>query len=374
MSKRLYLMLCARTLKREPLFQIAHKIGRPKEVMTIYDYLDRSPELISFPPKVRRKYILKQILEYSRGRDIGSHIPGFYPFLASPSAWPKYPDLQYLEGLAPPQTILPVIDRHHHKKPVSGISLGLHIHAFTLNGLTHLRDAIISNQTLPHLFITGPEVNRSAVVQIFSSYAKKMTFVACDNVGRDVVPFLRLLPIMRRAGHDLIGHAHVKQSSHLAKDFVRAWSDNLISSLVGNTEQCIAAIDDIAYDFISSEEKPSIYLPHSAKPSDWKINGQIAEKIFSTLHSGPLPERYLFSAGTMFWATPRYLRNFEEVDLPWSELVSEPLPEDGTVLHAIERLFGALAVTRQDKIVICPASDLSFVFSPRLFSSTQFDS
>jgi len=42
----------------------------------------------------------------------------------------------------------------------------------------------------------------------------------------------------------------------------------------------------------------------------------------------------------MFWVRTSVLSRFVGLDLKWSDYPSEPLPVDGTMLHAIERLFG----------------------------------
>jgi lipopolysaccharide biosynthesis protein len=49
-----------------------------------------------------------------------------------------------------------------------------------------------------------------------------------------------------------------------------------------------------------------------------------------------------FPIGTMFWMRSEALRPFVDLGLTWSDYPNEPAPNDGTVLHALERLFGVV--------------------------------
>ena len=86
---------------------------------------------------------------------------------------------------------------------------------------------------------------------------------------------------------------------------------------------------------------------------------------------GPLPRQPLFSVGTMFWGTPAYLARFAAIRLPWAEVVPEPLVGDGTCLHAIERLFGAVALASGQGIVITDAPPVPFLFCRKSMAALE---
>ena len=50
-----------------------------------------------------------------------------------------------------------------------------------------------------------------------------------------------------------------------------------------------------------------------------------------------------FPAGTMFWARTIALGPLFELGLSWDDYPAEPLPCDGSLLHAIERLLPCVA-------------------------------
>ena len=45
----------------------------------------------------------------------------------------------------------------------------------------------------------------------------------------------------------------------------------------------------------------------------------------------------------MFWSRPRLLAPLVDLRLTWDDYPEEPIPNDGTILHALERLLPFLA-------------------------------
>ncbi len=56
------------------------------------------------------------------------------------------------------------------------------------------------------------------------------------------------------------------------------------------------------------------------------------------------------SVGTMFWARTDAIAPLLDLDLGWNDYPAEPVPYDGTILHAIERLFPVVAQHRGSEI------------------------
>lgn len=53
-----------------------------------------------------------------------------------------------------------------------------------------------------------------------------------------------------------------------------------------------------------------------------------------------LAEQFNFPVGSMFWARSAVVRKFVDLGLKWDDYPLEPVPIDGTLIHAIERMFG----------------------------------
>jgi lipopolysaccharide biosynthesis protein len=54
----------------------------------------------------------------------------------------------------------------------------------------------------------------------------------------------------------------------------------------------------------------------------------------------------------MFWARPRDLEALFALHLNWEDYPEEPLPQDGTMLHALERLFGLVAMSGRSSVLL----------------------
>jgi lipopolysaccharide biosynthesis protein len=54
----------------------------------------------------------------------------------------------------------------------------------------------------------------------------------------------------------------------------------------------------------------------------------------------------------MFWARPNGLKALFDLNLNWEDYPEEPLPYDGSLLHALERLFGVLVTNSGGSILL----------------------
>jgi lipopolysaccharide biosynthesis protein len=63
-----------------------------------------------------------------------------------------------------------------------------------------------------------------------------------------------------------------------------------------------------------------------------------------------LPDHFLFPMGSMFWGRVDALRPLFDLKLDWDDYPQEPIHHDGTLLHAIERLFGVVASVGQYRV------------------------
>jgi lipopolysaccharide biosynthesis protein len=59
--------------------------------------------------------------------------------------------------------------------------------------------------------------------------------------------------------------------------------------------------------------------------------------------SVPLRLFFDFPNGTMFWCRPAALKPLLNLRLGWEDYPPEPVPYDGTILHAIERILPFVA-------------------------------
>lgn len=78
----------------------------------------------------------------------------------------------------------------------------------------------------------------------------------------------------------------------------------------------------------------------------WDGNRDNAEALAERMGiSHEFPEFFDFPVGTMFWLRPAAVRPLLALGLKWEDYPKEPLPYDGTLLHALERIVPFVAAS-----------------------------
>lgn len=67
---------------------------------------------------------------------------------------------------------------------------------------------------------------------------------------------------------------------------------------------------------------------------------------------GALPAEIDFPAGSMFWARSQALLPLFDLGLGWDDYPEEPVPHDGTILHALERLVPVVVESRGFRVAV----------------------
>jgi lipopolysaccharide biosynthesis protein len=119
-----------------------------------------------------------------------------------------------------------------------------------------------------------------------------------------------------------------------------AWRHFLLENLVGGEYPML----DLAAAVFASKPKIGLVMAEDPHLVGWNENRAIAEKLARKMRiATPLPKFFDFPLGTMFWCRPDALRPLFKLGLKWEDYPSEPVPYDGTILHAIERLLPFVA-------------------------------
>jgi glycosyltransferase involved in cell wall biosynthesis len=164
------------------------------------------------------------------------------------------------------------------------------------------------------------------------------------NRGRDIGTFLSAFDedIVKR--YDIVGHVHGKRSLHATNSsdpyFGERWREFLWQNLLGDLHPMM----DIVIARLTADDKLGIVFAHDPHLLDWDSNQEIAEGLAARMGmKEPLPPFFDFPVGTMFWARTAALKPLFNLKLGWSDYPEEPLPNDGTILHALERLLPFVA-------------------------------
>jgi len=96
------------------------------------------------------------------------------------------------------------------------------------------------------------------------------------------------------------------------------------------------------------DKNVTMVFPDDPNIIDWGKNFKFAASLGLTNPSRALN----FPVGTMFWARPIALKPLFDLNFSWEDYPEEPLPYDGTLLHAIERSLGIFAIRSVGSILM----------------------
>jgi len=160
------------------------------------------------------------------------------------------------------------------------------------------------------------------------------------NRGRDIGPLLTAHAEEIAQHYDLIGHVHGKRSLAVDAAMGETWREFLWQNLLGDLHPMM----DVIVERFANDERLGIVFPSDPHLCDWDNNREIAEHLAGRMGiKEPLAPFFDYPNGTMFWARAAVLKPLFDLKLGSSDYPEEPLPNDGTILHALERLLPFVA-------------------------------
>ena len=235
----------------------------------------------------------------------------------------------------------------------------LHIHAYYTDALGAVLDHLSINETRPALYVSVTNEQGKAEAQAaLDDYAGDATVRILPNAGRDIGPFLTGLSAELAAEYDIVGHIHTKKSLALANDaLVQNWTAFLFENTLGG--QIGGAMLDRVLNAFAADAELGVVFPSDPHVISWSRNRDQAERLAASMGLNPLPDSFDFPVGTMFWMRSTALRPFAELKLDWAAYPREPVAYDGTLLHALERMFGVAPVLQGHRAAVTCVTGLT---------------
>ena len=224
--------------------------------------------------------------------------------------------------------------------PSEGLKVALHVHAYYPEMLAEILSRVALNSARCDLFITATSAeDAGAIGKILASRTDlKAEMLTVPNRGRDIGAFLHVLE--RLQAYDVVGHLHTKKSPDLDPRMAEAWRNFLMANLLGDSFPMM----DVTLAEFEAQPKLGVVFPDDPYIIGWTQNREPARLVLHRLGIDlTLPDYFDFPMGSMFWARPRALAPLIRAKLQWQEFPAEPLPYDGTILHALERLIPFIA-------------------------------
>jgi glycosyltransferase involved in cell wall biosynthesis len=224
----------------------------------------------------------------------------------------------------------------------SGLRVALHLHFFYSQSIAELIQRASLSTIRPDLYISvGSDQVADETKAFLDNYKGwKHEIRVVPNKGRDVAPFLTEFADELRS-YEFIGHVHTKETVHvLDRRMVELWKTFLLENVLGGRHPMI----DFIVSTMAAEESLGIVFPDDPNAIDWTENRPFAEELAKRMKfTAPLPRNIIFPVGTMFWARSVALEPLFSMNLGWEDYPPEPIPCDGTILHAIERMIPLVA-------------------------------
>ncbi len=237
--------------------------------------------------------------------------------------------------------LTPLIRATKQSPGATRLRTAMHLHAYYPDLIDEFMGCLAGNLSRCDLFVTtGREEDLARLKKSLASYDRGAVEVAVvPNRGRDIGPFLTHYQWLNKK-YDLLVHLHCKKTASLDASVGETWRHFLWWNLLGDK---FPMLDVIAREF-ERDERLGLVFPDDPHIVGWWSNKERAQALAQKMGlTGALPQAFEFPVGTMFWCRPEALRPLFELRLSWDDYPAEPVPIDGTILHAIERMLPFVA-------------------------------
>ncbi len=209
------------------------------------------------------------------------------------------------------------------------------IHAWHLDVFEELLLAVTSvGMDWTWVITTTPDKHED-VLGLLSKNGISAEVMAHENRGRDILPFLHVANLLLDRGEDIVLKLHTKKSPHRVDGSV--WRNELLAELIG-PGRAASAIRQFALD-----RKLGMLAPgNHFEPMERFLGANDDNLRYLQVRLG-LGEADLgsqrFASGSMFWVRLEALRPLLDAHLDEWEFELDRAQLDGTMAHAVERMF-----------------------------------
>ncbi|MDU0343594.1 rhamnan synthesis F family protein [Bosea rubneri] len=221
-------------------------------------------------------------------------------------------------------------------------------HIFHIDHAVEIRSILRNVPYACDVFLTTDDAEKKRRLEIvFAGWDGGAVEVSVTrNRGRDIAP--KLLTWQRvYASYDYCLHLHTKESSHHSA--LKNWRDYLFLTLVGSPD-----IVRTIFGAFRAAPDLGIIAPQHYEPVrrwvNWGGNFRMAQTLARRMGVDVVEGAALdFPSGSMFWARCAALRPLLDLKLQLTDFDPETGQIDGTLAHAIERLYFISAEAAQMK-------------------------
>jgi FMN phosphatase YigB (HAD superfamily) len=241
----------------------------------------------------------------------------------------------------PVDKLAPTINEDLIKKQ----KIALCLHVFYADFIDYYAECLHNFPAKVDLFITVADLKHQPQIDTQLASLKqvgKVTVRKVPNRGRNFGPMLvEFAEELQR--YDLFCHLHSKKSLYSGREQTQ-WADYLGEYLLHDHVVVSKAITHMAENPNCGLYYPTFFPIMPDWVNHWLKNKPQRSKIFTDWQLEDDGFEFLaYPVGGMFWAKPQALKQLLDRPYQYTDFPEEPLPNDGSELHALERCLGLLA-------------------------------
>ncbi len=198
------------------------------------------------------------------------------------------------------------------------------------------------------LYASVPDGEQAAALrQLVLTDFPLAQIVACENRGRDIAPFMQIMERFDLYTRDAVLKIHTKKSPHLGAEGA-LWMDWILQSCLGDE----ATILSILEKFAALAQIGMIYPNFAKTPIQTNLihNVRWLDELCRRLEARGSFD-WDFPAGSMFWFRGAALVPLRDLGIRSEHFEAEAGQTDGTLAHALERIFPLLVYKSRHAIV-----------------------
>ncbi|OHD81087.1 MAG: hypothetical protein A2355_07280, partial [Spirochaetes bacterium RIFOXYB1_FULL_32_8] len=252
----------------------------------------------------------------------------------------------HFNSILPPDINLLYSNKLHivsENKPLSAISqkIAIHIHAFYIEEFQELITVILRvNFTFDLYITTDSQLKKDLIEKVMIITNLHFEIILVENRGRDIFPWLHISSKLNE--YDIVGHFHTKRSPTGDSWIGKSWMNEIKESLINSSTDILNIFATCSSVGVIIPDIP-FYFSSVHLISGWGNNQKICQSLWDSMG---LPKNISFKNseipvmpyGFSFWYKPVALLPLFNLHLKVFDFPEEPLANESTVPHAIERL------------------------------------
>ncbi|MDY0361096.1 MAG: rhamnan synthesis F family protein [Desulforegulaceae bacterium] len=238
-----------------------------------------------------------------------------------------------------------IIVSKHNLPHKNFTTTAIHIHVYYPDILSDYIAHLEKSKSEFDIYITTDTLEKKQIIiSLFNKSNIKnrvKNIFVFDNKGRDVLPWLKISSILNQ--YNLAGHFHTKKTDWKESWIGESWQNEILEALIRPMDYIISFLNNNQQIGIIVPDKPFYYSNILLESDTWGDNRELFKSLWNKMNCLKQIDPFtikspLMPYGNMFWYRPNALKKLFDLNLNEDNFLEEPLPVDGTIAHALERM------------------------------------